>query len=92
MTNLEIYQALSKKGRRGAKKQVREKLGLSVNMITRVLKHGHPSAHEARIIEESQRVIEVFEAQEEVIAQMRLEAAKKRYIEMQERIRQLVVA
>lgn len=87
MTNLEIYQALSAKGRRGAKKQVRKNAGVSVNMITRVLKHGYPSAYEERIVEESLKVIEAIEAEEMQVTQMRLEAAKKRYINAQQRIK-----
>lgn len=92
MTNLEIYQALSTKGRRGAKKQVREKVGVSVNMITRVLKHGYPSAYGEQIVEEALKVIETFEAREAEIVLMRYEAAKKRYIAAQKTIQLLAVA
>ena len=83
MTNIEIYQALSRKGRRGAKKKVLQNTGLSVNMLTRVLKHGHPSEHEALIVQESLRVIEKYEAQEREVAEMRVLAAKKLYLEAQ---------
>lgn len=92
MTNLEIYQALSLKGRRGAKKQVLEITGLSINMVTRILKHGLPSQYEAQVVEAALKVIENYSSREREVAQMRLEAAKKQYAAVRESVESLIAA
>lgn len=91
MTNQQIYQALSLKGRRGAKKKVLDSTGLSINMITRILKHGYPSEYEERVVKAALEVIKDYEAGERRLAKMRVEAAKERLIAAQDALKLAVV-